>query len=82
MRNYFSADYGALQRLVDALYRERKAVNRLDVLTLAEFYDLPGDLLEILNLLPPGRYYRRRLCTQLNSALSGHGWGHVYGTVQ
>jgi hypothetical protein len=77
-----SDDYGLLQRLVDALYRQRSIVARLDVILLAETYDLPTDLQEIITLLPPGRYARQRLCDQMNSALSGHGWGMVYGTVE
>ena len=44
--------------------------------------DLPDDLAEIVNLLPPGSYTRQRLCDQLNSAIGGHAWGQVYGTVQ
>ena len=48
----------------------------------AEAADLPDDLAEIVNLLPPGSYTRQRLCDQLNSAIGGHAWGQVYGTVQ
>lgn len=76
-----SDEYGTLQRLVDTLYKEKKKVTRLDVLLMAEVYDLSGDLLEILTLLPPGSYHRQKLCNQINSSLSGHGWGLVYGTV-
>ena len=56
-------------------------VRRLDVVIAAEAADLPADLREVVELLPPGNYTRRRLCDQLNSALAGHGWGQVYGTV-
>jgi hypothetical protein len=76
-----SDEYGTLQRLVDALYKEKKRVTRLDVLLMAEVFDLTDDLLEIVTLLPPGTYHRQRLCDQMNSALSGHGWGLRYGTV-
>jgi hypothetical protein len=76
-----SEEFGTLQRLVDALFKEKKKVTRLDVLLTAEIYDLTGDLLEIITLLPPGTYYRQKLCNQINSSLSGHGWGLVYGTV-
>ena len=48
----------------------------------AELLDLERDLLEIVNLLPPGVYERQRLCDQLNSALAAHGWGALYGTVE
>jgi hypothetical protein len=77
-----SDEYGTLQRLVDDLFRERRRVSRLDVLLMAEFFDLPNDLLEIITLLPPGTYHRQRLCDQMNSSLSGHGWGLFYGTVE
>ena len=77
-----SEEYGTLQRLVDALFQNRKKVSRLDVLILAETFDLAGDLLEIVTLLPPGPYHRQKLCDQLNSSLSGHGWGLYYGTVE
>ncbi|BAK45786.1 hypothetical protein [Eggerthella sp. YY7918] len=77
--------YGALQDVVDSLYTnlgKKDAVRRLDVVMAAEASDLPDDLMEIINLLPPGNYTRQRLCDQLNSAIGGHAWGQVYGTVQ
>jgi hypothetical protein len=76
-----SEEHGTLQRLVDALYKEKKSVSRLDVLLMAETFDLTDDLLEIVTLLPPGTYHRQKLCDQMNSSLSGHGWGFLYGTV-
>jgi hypothetical protein len=76
-----SDEHGTLQRLVDALFKEKRQVSRLDVLLMAETFDLSGDLLEIITLLPPGTYYRQQLCDQMNSSLSGHGWGLLYGTV-
>ncbi len=57
-------------------------VRRLDAILAAEAADLPDDLVRIVKLLPPGDYTRARLCTQLNSALAGHAWGQVYGTVE
>ena len=77
-----SEDYGIMQRLVDALFAEAETVRRLDVVLLADAYDLPLDLIEIVNLLPSGDYSRRSLCDQLNSAIAGHAWGQVYGTVE
>lgn len=77
-----SEDYGALQRLVDALFAEAKTVRRLDVVVLAESFDLPEDLLEIVSLLPSGTYSRQALCDQMNSSIAGHAWGQVYGTVE
>ena len=77
-----SEDYGVLQRLVDALFEHTKTVRRLDVVVLAESFDLPEELLEIVYLLPSGMYSRRVLCDQLNSSIAGHAWGQVYGTVE
>lgn len=89
-----SDHYGALQRVVDSLFEEDDApyleiadpeaafkVSRLQVVLAAEAADLPEDLLRVVALLPPGKYTRLRLTTQLNSAITGHAWGQVYGTV-
>lgn len=85
--------YGALQEVVDGLYASwgdldptiaealGAKVKRLEVVLAAEAADLPEDLLSIVALLPPGDYTRDRLCNQLNSAIAGHAWGQVYGTV-
>ena len=48
----------------------------------AEVDDLPEDLIEVVELLPAGRYKRARLCDQLNSIITAHGWAYVYGTVE
>lgn len=80
-----SPDYGALQAIVDDLFEGMDAdfaVRRLDVVLAVEAGDLPSDLQEIVALLPPGDYTRIRLCDQLNSAIVGHAWGQVYGTVE
>ncbi len=77
-----SDDYGVLQRLVNELYAHREYASRLDVVVLAGSYDLPADLDEIVSLLPSGVYVRQTLCDQLNSAITGHAWGQVYGTVE
>lgn len=77
-----SEHYGALQSIVDALFHDVKTVRRLDVVVAAESADLPTDLMEIVGLLPPGTYTRQRLCDQINSAVAGHAWGQVYGTVE
>lgn len=77
-----SEEFGELQRLVDRLYAGRHEVDRLDLVVQAEIIDLSADLMEIVNLLPPGVYERQRLCDQLNSALAAHGWGGMYGTVE
>ena len=82
MGEFQSEEFGELQRLVDGLYAGRAQVDRLDLVVQAEILDLSADLLEIVNLLPPGVYERQRLCDQLNSALAAHGWGGTYGTVE
>lgn len=74
--------YGELQRLIDGLYLGRETVDRLDAVVQAELLDLDRDLMEIVNLIPPGVYDRARLCDQVNSALAAHGWGSLYGTVE
>ena len=77
-----SPDYGIVQRVIDDLFKDRESVKRLDAVLLAEVYDLPDNLLRLFELLPPGTYTRQRLCDQLNSSITGHGWGYVYGTVE
>ena len=80
-----SPSYGALQVIVEDLFEDKPrtfTVERLEVVMAAEASDLPDDLLEIVNLLPPGTFTRHRLCTQLNSAIGGHAWGQRYGTVE
>ena len=77
-----SSDYGVMQKLVDDLFASEEFVRRLDAVLMAEAYDLPADLLEVVQLLPPGTYNRQRLCDQSNSSIAGHGWGFVYGTVE
>lgn len=72
----------AFQRMIDALYRDEAFVSRLDVVLRAEANDMPDEVLGIVNLLPPGRYARHRLCDQLNSAITAHGWGRTLGTVE
>ena len=87
--------YGALQRVVDDLFRDDDApymqlideeaafkVSKLDAVVAAEAADLPDELVRIITMLPSGEYTRRRLTDQLNSAITGHAWGQVYGTVE
>ncbi len=75
-------EFGDLQRLVDGVFYDRAMVERLDLVVQAEILDLAPDLMEIVNLLPPGTYDRQRLCDQINSALAAHGWAAAYGTVE
>ena len=76
-----SPSYGFLQTMVDSLFLYDEEVRRLDVVLAAEASDFSADLMEVVNLLPPGVYTRERLCAQLNSIVNGHAWGQVYGTV-
>lgn len=79
-----SDEYGELQKLVDELYAHgpSQSVPRMDVIVRAEIDDLSDDLMEVVNLLPAGSYKRSRLCDQLNSIVTAHGWAYVYGTVE
>jgi len=75
--------FGMLQEFVDSLYSAPdQAISRIEVVVAAESFGLNDDLLEIVNLLPPGTYERARLCGQFNSSISSHGWGYYYGTVE
>jgi hypothetical protein len=84
-----SPHFGELQAVVNSLFGQdvpewmpdQPTVSRLDVVIAAEIADLPDDLIEIVERLPPGNYTRLSLCTQLNSSLTGHALGQVYGTV-
>ena len=69
------------QRMIDTLFRDAPVVARLDVVLTAENLDLPEEVIGLVNLLPPARYTRQKLCDQLNSAIVGHGWGRTLGTV-
>lgn len=84
--DFRSEDYGELQHLVDALFApgvsRYATVTKLDVLMRAEAFDLCADLAEVIDLLPSATFTRTQLCDQMNSILSGHGWGGVYGTVE
>lgn len=82
MSMFQAEEYGDLQRLIDGLFIGRQSIDRLDLIVQAEILDLSPDLIEIVNLVPPGTYDRPRLCDQINSALAAHGWGATYGTVE
>ena len=75
-----SEHHEPFQRMIDALYVSKKRVSRLDVIVKAEAMDLPGEVVDLVALIPPGTYTRQRLCDQLNSAIAGHGWGLTLGT--
>ena len=71
-----------IQRLVDSLFRDSQTVSRLTAVVRAEALDMPEAVREIVALLPPGHYGRARLCDQLNSAITAHGYGAWMGTVE
>lgn len=52
--SFQAEEFGELQRLVDGLYAGRQTVDRLDMVVQGEILDLSPDLMEIINLLPPG----------------------------
>ena len=80
--SFQAEEFGDLQCLVDGLFYDHHAIDRLDLIVQAEILDLAPDLMEIVNPLPPGYYDRQSPCDQLNPALAAHGWGAVYGTVE
>lgn len=71
-----------LQHLVDRLFLQTDVVSKVDVVVQAKADDLGDDLLEVVSLLPGGTYKRARLCDQLNSIVTAHGWGLTVGTVE
>lgn len=81
--SYASPDDGELQGLVDALFEgdPGRVVSKIDVLMRADIDDLSDDSREVIDLLPGGRFARGRLCDQLNSIITAHGWGFSHGTV-
>lgn len=78
-----SQDFGELQKLVDDLFRESETgtVKRVDLVVRAEVNDLSEEVMEVVDLLPAGTYHRARLCDQLNSIVTAHGWAYLLGTV-
>lgn len=78
-----SEDYGELQKLVDELFQESPDghVKRVDLVVRAEINDFSDELMEVVNLLPSGSYSRSRMCDQLNSIITAHGWGYLLGTL-
>jgi hypothetical protein len=69
-----------IERMLDAMFAQVHHVTRLDVIIRAESMDMADDVLELINRIPPGRYTRARLCDQLNSAITAHGWSRTLGT--
>lgn len=74
-------DHETLQRLIETMFAGSTGVSRLEFIVRAELSDIARDVLDVVELLPPGVYSRDRLCDQLNSAITAHGWGRSLGTV-
>jgi hypothetical protein len=72
----------AILRMFDMLYRDRRVVRRVDILSMAEVMSLPPEVLSLFTLLPPGSFTRRSLSDQLNSVIVGHGLSRSLGTVE
>lgn len=51
--SFQAEEFGDLQRLVDGLFYDRHAIDRLDLIVQAEILDLAPDLMEIVNLCRP-----------------------------
>ena len=71
-----------LQNFINKLFEDKDEVTKIEVVALADALDLHSDLIELIDLLPGKGYKRQNICDQLNSSISGHGWGYVWGTVQ
>lgn len=73
-------DREQIQRWLDALYRREASATQLDAVIMAQSFDLPADAMDVITALPPGRYTRRELCDQLNSAIVARGLSEQLGT--
>ena len=74
-------DFGVLQELVDAVFRTSETTDRIGLVTHAEIHDVSADVMEVVELMPPGTYTRGQMADQMNSIITAHGWGLRYGTV-
>ncbi len=75
-------EFGVLQELVDATFRRDGTASNMDLLMQAQTHDVGDDIMEVVELMPPGRYSRDQMCDQMNSIVTAHGWGLTYGTVE
>lgn len=78
----FGEDAGVLQDLLDATFRNRKHATARDLSRQADIMDIDGDVLEVVDLMPPGSYTKSRMADQLNSIVTAHGWEQRLGTVE
>ena len=75
-------DYGVLQDLVDGLFGRSPLVSRIELITQAEIHDVSPEVMEVVELMPPGTYTRAQMADQMNSVITAHGWGMTLGTVE
>lgn len=77
------AEFGLLQEIVDSAFADAAGdkIRNLDLIVQAELSDVSADLMEIVEMLPPGPYTREQLIDQLNSILVAHGWSYRLGTL-
>ncbi len=80
MGRYVEDEREQIGRWLDALFRHTRVVNQIDAVVRAEAFDLPAAAMDIVSMLPAGRYTRSRLCDQLNSAIVGRGLSRSLGT--
>lgn len=69
-----------IRRWLDSLYRDTRSVTQLEAVVRAQAFDLSPEAIDVISNLPPGRYTRRRLCDQLNSAIVARGLSNKLGT--
>lgn len=74
--------FGEVQELIDTIFANSKTADSLQLVAQAEINDVHPDTLEVVNLLPFATYTRPKMCDQLNSIITAHGWGARYGTVE
>lgn len=84
--DFRSEDYGELQHLVDACLRPASRATPPSPSWTCSCVPRPSTSAQTsprsLTCCPPATFTRTQLCDQMNSILSGHGWGGVYGTVE
>lgn len=70
-----------LQDCVEAIFTGHRYATSLELLTRAEICDLGEKPMEVVSLLPAGRYTRRQMAEQLNSIICAHAWSRDVGLV-
>ncbi len=70
-----------LQTLINRAYKQEKYLERLSLVLSCESADIHPELMEIVKLLPPGRYARPRLIDELNSCLAARALSQRFGLL-